>query len=256
MSQLPNINPTASAGQQAFGSNNSLNELNLDDFLNLMIAELQNQDPLNPLENDELIAQISQIREVGATEKLTETLDSVLLGQNISSATNLIGADVVALNDEGQRVSGNVRVVSITNGQPRLDLALDSSATTAKDINGNIESGSYDYEVVWESETGVKFGIEIEDVSTNALADFQGAIQLNNLPATSTAKQIYRTDKSGTGERKLVGQLSDGRATTFVDSSADTARGEAITAQVQKVDFASKVTVSLSNVGEIRPPKN
>ena len=69
----------------------------MDDFLDLMIAELQNQDPLNPLENDELIAQISQIREVGATEDLTNTLNAVLLGQNISSATSLIGADVVAL---------------------------------------------------------------------------------------------------------------------------------------------------------------
>ena len=128
MSQVPNIN-TSSAGDQAFGSNNALNELDMDDFLNLMIAELQNQDPLNPLENDELIAQISQIREVGATEDLTSTLNAVLLGQNISSATNLIGADVVALNDAGERVSGNVRVVTITDGQPSLDLAIESAAT-------------------------------------------------------------------------------------------------------------------------------
>jgi len=256
MTQIPNVNNSASPGEQAFGSNNALNELQLDDFLNLMIAELQNQDPLNPLENDELIAQISQIREVGATEQLTETLNSVLLGQNITSATNLIGADVVALNDDGERVTGNVRVVSITDGQPRLDLALDSLATAPPDTAGNIESGSYDYEVVWESETGVKFGIELNDISTNSLTNFQGAIQLNNLPPTATSKEIFRTDRSGAGERKLVGQLRDGRSTTFVDTFADESRGETITAQVQKVDFASKVTVSLNNVGEIRPPQN
>ncbi len=255
MSQIPNVN-NASPGQQAFGSNNTLNELEMDDFLNLMIAELQNQDPLNPLDNADLIAQISQIREVGATEQLTQTLDSVLLGQNISSATNLIGADVVALNDEGQRVSGNVRVVSITDGQPRLDLAIDSTASAAGEVFGNIESGSYDYEVVWEDSAGTLFGIEIESVSTGSLANFQGAIQLNNLPPTSTAKQIYRTDRTGDGERKLVGELRDGQSTTFIDTSADNARtGDPLTAQVQKVDFASKVTVSLNNVGEIRPPQ-
>ena len=252
MTQIPNVN-NASAGSQAFGSNNSLNELDMDDFLKLMIAEMQNQDPLNPLENAELIAQISQIREVGATEQLTETLNSVLLGQNISSATNLIGADVVALNDNGERVSGNVRVVSITNGQPTLDLAIDSEGTAA-DEPGAVESGDYTYEVVWESENGVLFGTEI-DVNTNSLTNFQGAIQLNNLPETSTSKKIYRTDKTGDGDRKLVGTIPNGQATVFVDDVSNANRGEAITELVQKVDFASKVTVSLSNVGEIRPPK-
>lgn len=256
MSQVPNIN-APSAGDQAFGSNSTLNDLQLDDFLNLMIAELQNQDPLNPLENDELIAQISQIREVGATEQLTETLNSVLLGQNVASATNLIGADVVALNDQGERVSGNVRVVSIANGQPRLDLALDTEATTPAEISGEIEAGRYDYEIVWESNTnpGEFFGIEVENVNTGALADFQGAIQINNLPSTDTPKKVYRTDRSGDGERKLVGELRNGEATTFVDSTADSARGETITGQVLKVNFARKETVLLSNVGEIRPPQ-
>ena len=253
MTQIPNIN-TASAGDQAFGSNNALNELKLDDFLNLMIAELQNQDPLNPLENDELIAQISQIREVGATEQLTETLGAVLLGQNIASATSLIGADVVALNDAGQRVSGNVRVVSITDGQPSLDLAVDTAATAAT-RPGDVESGNYTYDVVWESETGVLFGTEVK-ANTNGLTNFQGAIQLNNLPETSVEKKIYRTNSTGEGERKLVGTIPNGQATSFVDGVANDARGEAITAQVQKVDFASRVTVSLNNVGEIRPPQN
>ena len=117
MSQIPNLN-AASAGERAFGKNNTLNDLQLDDFLNLMIAELQNQDPLNPLENDELIAQISQIREVGATEQLTETLNSVLLGQNIASATNLI---------YGVALAGFVNNTSYANGifQTRVVNAVD-----------------------------------------------------------------------------------------------------------------------------------
>lgn len=232
-----------------------LNELQLDDFLGLMIAELQNQDPLNPLENDELIAQISQIREVGATEQLTQTLDSVLLGQNIASATSLIGADVVALNDSGERVSGNVRVVTITDGQPRLDLAIGSNAS-ASEQEGAIEDGTYDYEVVWDDpESGQQFGIELNGIRTSSLENFQGAIQLNNLPPTDTSKRIYRTDRTGEGDRKLVGELRNGTATSFVDNKADDGRtGEPLTALVNKVSFADKVTVSLNNVGEIRPP--
>ena len=45
-----------------------------------MITELQNQDPLNPMDNTQMLEQINQIRQIGATDKLTSTLDSVLLG--------------------------------------------------------------------------------------------------------------------------------------------------------------------------------
>ena len=220
MSQLTNINSTAD--NQAFGTASALNDVDLDDFLNLMIAELQNQDPLNPLENDELIAQISQIREVGATEQLTATLGAVLLGQNITSATNLIGADVVALNDNGQRVSGNVKVVTITDGQPMLDLAIDPSAAVAEET-GDVAEGQYIYEVVWESEEGTLFGVEM-GASSGGVSAFAGAIQLSNLPETSGEKSVYRTDKTGTGERKLVGVLPQGTSTTFIDTKSDDQR--------------------------------
>ena len=50
----------------------------------------QSQDPLDPMDNDQMLNQISQLRSIGATDKLTNTLDSVLLGQNITSSTALI----------------------------------------------------------------------------------------------------------------------------------------------------------------------
>ncbi len=251
MSQIPNINATSSDNSSNITS--ALNQVDLDDFLHLMIAELQNQDPLNPIDNADLLAPISQIREVGATEQLTSTLNAVLLGQNISSATNLIGADVVALNDNGQRVSGIVKLVTITNGQPMLDLAIDPSAAVAKGT-GDVEEGHYIYEVVWQDDEGTSFGVEI-GASTAGVSEFGGAIQLSNLPETSGEKKVYRTDKTGDGERKLVGVLPRGISTTFVDTMSDDQRtGDPITEKVHLIEFASRERVSLNNVGEIRPP--
>ena len=119
MSPLSNVNAETNAidaWQPAFGGNHSINELDLDDFLKLMITELQNQDPLNPLENDQLISQIGEIRSVGATDKLTQTLDAVLLGQNLTSATNLIGTHVTGLSDDNQQVNGLVDRISVVPG--------------------------------------------------------------------------------------------------------------------------------------------
>lgn len=237
---------------QAFGSANTLNDLDLDSFLNLMIAELQNQDPLNPLENDELLAQISQIREVGATDRLTETLDSVLLGQNIASATNLIGAEVVALTEEGERVSGNVRRVTIDGGEPKLDLAVGPVAV-AGDTEGNVEDGQYLYEVVWDGPDGAEFSFEVA-VDTDNLANFNGTIQVTNLPETTGEKRIYRTDSTGNGERRLVGTIANGKTSTFTDFKSADERGAVLDTQPQRLGVARRVTVTLNNVAQIEPP--
>jgi len=122
MSQIPaaGTTPAASGAERDLGD--ALQGVDLDAFFQLMIAELQNQDPLNPLENDQLLQQVSQIREVGATEKLTETLDSVLLGQNVTSATALIGKHVRALTSNGKNVEGVVDRVTISDGEPSLHI--------------------------------------------------------------------------------------------------------------------------------------
>lgn len=247
MTQISNVTTASTAGAR-----NTINDFDAESFLNLMIAELQNQDPLNPMENDELMAQIGQIREIEASDRLTETLEAVLLGQNISSATNLIGADVRALNTAGDWVEGNVSVVSIVNGQPELTLAVNPSATVAEQA-GNVESGNYIYEVVWQSTGGELYGMEI-GASTSGVADFSGAIQLNDLPQTTGTKTVYRTDSSGSGDRKQVGRLA-ANATSFIDTRADAERtGDPITAEVRAVQYAAEETVTLNNVAEIRPP--
>ena len=249
MTQISNVTTASTAGAR-----NTINDFDAESFLNLMIAELQNQDPLNPMENDELMAQIGQIREIEASDRLTQTLEAVLLGQNISSATNLIGADVRALNATGDWVEGNVSVVSIVNGQPELTLAVNPSATVAEQT-GNVEGGNYIYEVVWQSTDGELYGMEI-GASTSGAANFSGAVQLNDLPQTTGVKTVYRTDSSGAGDRKAVGTLA-ANATTFVDTLADSERlGDPITAEVLAVQYAAEEVVMLNNVAEIRPPND
>jgi len=100
----------------------ALGGLDLDDFFNLMIKELQNQDPLNPQESDQMLQQFSQLREIGATDRLNETLDSVLLGQQLSNASSLINKGIVGLSDDGTNVEGTVDRVTIDNGLAKLHI--------------------------------------------------------------------------------------------------------------------------------------
>jgi flagellar basal-body rod modification protein FlgD len=110
LSATSSINSSSTSPSTA----SSINDLDLDSFLKLLITELQNQDPLDPMENSEMLQQISQMRSISASDKLTGTLDAVLLGQNVTTASNLIGKEVSALTDDGSDVVGVVDRVTVT----------------------------------------------------------------------------------------------------------------------------------------------
>jgi flagellar hook assembly protein FlgD len=253
MSQVPSL--ASSSSIKPFGQNNTLNELNLDSFLKLLITELQNQDPLNPLDNSEMLAQIHQIRQIGATDKLTSTLDSVLLGQNIASSTGLIGQDVNAISDNGERVSGTVSRVSIESGVPKLRLDSLTSGEPSDEL-GKIEKGTYSYRIIWEGPNSLE-GIELsgnEAISTEGSDANYQSIRLRNLPATAGAKYIYRTDKTGDGEYRLVGVVTDGKQSSFHDKVADNDRNDQRQSEafVTHPDFRLRsYKVSLRNVSDI-----
>jgi flagellar basal-body rod modification protein FlgD len=259
MSRIPSS--FGAAGNQRTGSStDAINNLDLDVFLKLMIKELQTQDPLNPLDNRDMLAQISQIREVGATDKLTQTLDSVLLGQNISSAANLIGTDVTALSDDGQNIHGLVSRVSISDGSPKLHIDLSTGAIPFS-ADGDIEAGTYSYRIVWENEEGKLFGIDLSGdkaVKTTGTPGADRSIVIQHLPTTSTAKQIYRTDASGTGEYRLVGTLNDGSQRTFVDTVSDDDRSRVwLTRNFERSSATLRqYTVSLKNIAGIQPTRS
>ncbi len=110
--------PSAAAGTPAVNTEgaNDLRDVDLDDFLQLLIHELQNQDPLDPMDNSEVLNQIGLIREISATNSLSDTLNAVLLGQNVTTASALIGKQVTALSDAAEEVEGVVDRVTVDAG--------------------------------------------------------------------------------------------------------------------------------------------
>lgn len=88
------------------------------DFLTLMLAQLKNQDPLQPMENGEFLAQLAQFSTVGGIEKVNDTLASFGSGMRdfrIATAANLLGHQVlvpgnVARPDTDGTVNGVVEL--------------------------------------------------------------------------------------------------------------------------------------------------
>src|SRR5215212_11232178 len=235
MANLAPVN-SSSNNQSSSPTTNAVNDIDMNTFLKLMIVELQQQDPLNPMDNKDMLNQIAQIRAVGASDQLTKTLNSVLLGQNITSATNLLGADISALTDDGQAITGIVNRVSIDKGVPKIHVE-NTPGVTPSAADGNVEAGTYSYRVVWSGGDNQLLGMDFSGdkaITTTGTPGVDTAIQVQGLPVTDGPKYVYRTDKTGRGSYQLVGVISDGKMGSIIDNAADADRnGQTLTQSFQ-----------------------
>jgi flagellar basal-body rod modification protein FlgD len=90
-----------------------LKDLDINQFLQLMVSELTHQDPLNPMDNTQLVQQLGELRSIAASDQLTTTLQAMQTQQSLTTASGLIGKTVTALGSDGQDVTGTVSSVSV-----------------------------------------------------------------------------------------------------------------------------------------------
>src|SRR3954468_11276352 len=88
-------------------------DLKPKDFIKMMITQLQNQDPMEPAKNEQLLAQMSQIGQLESSTQLQTSLKSVTLQTQIGSASALIGKSVQGLDDNNAPIDGVVNSVKV-----------------------------------------------------------------------------------------------------------------------------------------------
>lgn len=119
---IPTATESISAGStQAAGA--ATKELDRDAFLNLLITQLQNQDPLNPTDSTEFTAQLAQfssLEQLGNVNDNLKQLQYFEASINNSQAVSLIGKEITA----------NGNSLSLADGQPAAcEFKLDGAAS-------------------------------------------------------------------------------------------------------------------------------
>jgi len=110
--------------------------LGKDAFLKLLVAQMENQDPLNPQSNEEFIAQLSQFTQVEQLLNMNENFDSLYMAMNSvnnTSMTQLLGKQVVYVGDEFH-YSGEGNVSLHYNAEA----ATSTSKLTVYDEDGSV----------------------------------------------------------------------------------------------------------------------
>ena len=140
MSAIDNSNPASSVLDQYANTTKNAekpktNEMGQDEFLKLMIAELNNQNPLDPQDNGEFIAQLAQFSTVEGLDKLNTTADGMSDGMRSSQAlqaSSLVGQSVI--------VKGNDLGLLLNKGIISSQTDLPDSASDLK-LNIQDENG-------------------------------------------------------------------------------------------------------------------
>lgn len=96
------------------------NELGKDEFLQLLVAQLKYQDPLEPSSSEEFISTTAQFTVVEKLDELTKQGESSALVQSLTTASSLVGREITA-NMDGVLVDAVVDHSRIVGGQVVLD---------------------------------------------------------------------------------------------------------------------------------------
>src|SRR4051812_43579989 len=77
-----------------------------DDFMKLLVAQLQNQDPMKPMDDKEFITQLAQFTSLEASQKMTAQIEELNGSAMLTQAATLIGKQISAKLETGQTVTG------------------------------------------------------------------------------------------------------------------------------------------------------
>lgn len=134
LTMTPAAASTSTTGSTTSSSSSTSADQSLLDpqaFLQLLVAQLQYQDPSNPVDTSSFMNQTAMLSQVQTMNSMSSTLSALADAQQAQSATALIGKQITYTNDSGIPVSGVVTAASLASSGATLTLADGSTVPLA-----------------------------------------------------------------------------------------------------------------------------
>lgn len=126
-----------------------------DRFLKLLVAQLSNQDPMNPMDNAQMTSQMAQISTVSSIEKVNDTLGSLaaqLSGLQMLQGGSLVGRSVLVEGDKlainAGKAAGAISIDGRANSVKIDILSVGGKVIETIDL-GQLEAGRHPFE--WDA---------------------------------------------------------------------------------------------------------
>ena len=91
--------------------------LGKDAFLRMLLVQIRNQNPLEPISNNDFIAQLAQFSSLEAMQSLQATMQAQALTSNLSAGAPLIGREIKIHGPDGEDLFGTVDGIEQLDGE-------------------------------------------------------------------------------------------------------------------------------------------
>ncbi len=105
--------------------------MNPQDFLKVLITQLQQQDPMQPMQSDQMLSQMATIQQLESSMQLSQVLDNLANNSRVEQAAVMIGKYVRGDGTDADAVTGVVTGIRVQDG--KIVLELDSGKTIPLD---------------------------------------------------------------------------------------------------------------------------
>ncbi|MEQ1852725.1 MAG: flagellar hook capping FlgD N-terminal domain-containing protein [Chthoniobacteraceae bacterium] len=119
IANAPTVTPSAGSFLNGTGAPPPKQQLDQEDFLKLLTAQLTAQDPLKPMTDTQFIAQMANFSSLEQMRTLSADFEKLAGAHQLTSAQNLLGR-TVTLNTDTAEVTGPVDEVTIKDGLLRV----------------------------------------------------------------------------------------------------------------------------------------
>ncbi|MGP8208228.1 MAG: flagellar hook capping FlgD N-terminal domain-containing protein [Acidimicrobiales bacterium] len=138
---------TASATSSTSSTSDGLgsNGVNADTFLQLLVAQMQYQNPDDPVDSTQFLSQTADFEEVQELGSLQTSLASVVSAQQAGAATSMLGQQVTGTDQVGNSVTGVVSGIQLTSTGPLLSVGNSTvpfSSVTSVTAPGTTTTGT------------------------------------------------------------------------------------------------------------------
>ena len=167
--------------------------LGQEDFLKLLMTQLQNQDPMEPMDNGEFMGQMAQFSTVQGVTEMGESIDglvSIYQGQQMSANASMIGKKALVNGNwaqlEGGKLAGAIDLTTAANDL-RVDVKSESGELMASIGLGSKMAGTQEFS--WD-------GIKHDGTTAPEGNYYLSASAIRDGQATVPAMQVYGTVNS------------------------------------------------------------
>lgn len=120
-------------GGSTAASAGAASSIGLQDFMRILLTQLNYQDPLKPMDNQEFMAQMAQFTALQQTQQLNEKISQLISNQAALQSVGLIGRTVNVSTTSGS-VIGTVSALSLQGDSPLITVTT-TSGTVMADVS-------------------------------------------------------------------------------------------------------------------------